>query len=137
MRLLKYVLIIFVFTVTANSQSKPWWGANAHPRIGWDSLKTRIGYPEIARRAGIQAIAYVHFMIDSTGQAQNIDVVAPEMFISQVKNAVQLEKWFVDNSDKRQRSNWYTLEIQFKLEQPENLKPKVITIESKVPSIYP
>jgi TonB family protein len=80
------IFILFIaLSVTSYSQE---------PLIGWDSLKSLIVYPDLARRAGLEGFVDVQFNVDTNGNASKIIVTAShEQFYSCVKEVVKNVKW--------------------------------------------
>ena len=69
------VFILFSFNSFAQIKSEEY--IEAHPVIGWDSLKTIIerpeNYPSILRRAGVTGDFYLSLLIDSTGTLLKVE----------------------------------------------------------------
>jgi hypothetical protein len=64
------------------------------PSIGWDSLKSRIIYPVLFRRGGIEDKARVRITIDTNGTVNNLDIHTDYELIKQaIFNALEGIKW--------------------------------------------
>jgi TonB family protein len=64
------------------------------PTIGWDSLKSLIKYPELARRAGLEGHAIVTVEVYSIGEIKNISILSDaEIFKATIEEAVKKTKW--------------------------------------------
>jgi hypothetical protein len=101
----------------ANSQkiSKP------IPKIGWDSLQSRILYPDLAHRAGIEGTVWASLTFDSTGRVDSIitrfehnltgenSSKVSEMFSVPVRKALTGTSWLVPTD----YSGWFFVPVQF------------------------
>lgn len=106
------------------------------PEIGWDSLKSLIKYPEIARRAGVQGNASVMVEIDSLGNAVDVIVCAYEILQPAIINVAKKIKWIPRSHYGRSLATTSYFEIEFKLKEFNYMpKKRVLTIEGAKPSI--
>ena len=69
-----YYSIVLIMTVMTNLFSQQKTYELPKPIIGWDSLSSKILYPEIYRRAGIQGVFIAELRIDSAGILSKITV---------------------------------------------------------------
>jgi len=76
------------FTVRAHAQDR-----EARPAVGWDSLKSLIVYPELARRALYEPNGEVIVQLDSLGGVKDVRVCAPEILLDPIASAVRSAKW--------------------------------------------
>ena len=60
------------------------------PVVGWDSLSRLISYPEIARRAGVQAGYLVKLRIDTLGNIHRINIFELSHYENQVDTSLLL-----------------------------------------------
>lgn len=69
-------ILVGVTTALTSAQVKIDTGAyhRAAPAIGWDSLKSRMSYPEICKRAGIEGAYRAYLDVDSTGKVLSYKV---------------------------------------------------------------
>ncbi len=90
---MKFVAFITVLLLCSNlclSQIN----SNPSPTIGWDSLKSLLKYPELARRAGLEGNAIVTIDLRSTGEIFGIDISSnAEIFKEFLKHVLQNVKW--------------------------------------------
>ena len=108
------------------------------PVVGWDSLKNLIVYPEIAKRAGVQAYVDVEVQIDSGGNAQEVKIIGHELFHRSIENTVKSVKWVSGSSVGRLSLTVTSFEIQFQLKRlVEMPKRRVLMIESDSPQFEP
>ena len=133
MKKLAVVLLLAVGCIFSQTANRP---ANdpARPVIGWDSLKSLIAYPEIARRTGVQGYSDVSVEVDSAGNVGEIEVSGFGIFNQPVKNVMKKVKWLPEISNGRTKASTVLLEIQFQLKPLKEMpKRKVIVIESELP----
>ncbi|HAP35368.1 MAG TPA: hypothetical protein DCQ28_05285 [Bacteroidetes bacterium] len=108
----------------------------AKPEIGWDSLKSLIVYPEIARRAGVEDIARVSVEIDSLGNVTSIDFGGYGIFSSSVKSTLRKIKWTPETYNGKKRASEVVFDVQFQLQEKKNFpKRRVLQIESSNPAV--
>ncbi len=90
------------------------------PAVGWDSLQNTIAYPEIARRAGLQAYVDVSVEVDSACNVVAINVVGYDIFHAPIEKAIKSLKWLWPEPHGIMRSItvFFTVEFNFKSEQP-------------------
>ncbi len=107
----------------------------AMPEIGWDSLKSLIVYPEIARRAGVEDIARVNVEIDSLGNVTAIDFGGYGIFSNSVKSTLRKIKWVPETYKGQKRSSQVVFDVQFQIQDKKNFpKRRVLMIESGNPA---
>ncbi len=127
------VLLIAASCMFSQTGTRP---ANdpARPAIGWDSLKSLISYPEIAKRTGVQGYSDVSVEIDSAGNVGDVEVSGFGIFNEPVKKVVKNAKWLPEISKGKPKATTVLLEVQFQLKPKKELpKRKVIIIESELP----
>ncbi len=108
----------------------------AKPEIGWDSLKSLIVYPEIARRAGVEDIARVSVEIDSLGTVTAIDFGGYGIFSSSVKSTLRKIKWIPETYNGRKRASEVVFDVQFQLQEQKKFpKRRVLEIEASNPAV--
>ena len=108
----------------------------AKPEIGWDSLKSLIVYPEIARRTGVEDIARVSVEIDSLGNVTAIDFGGYGVFSNSVKATLRKIKWIPETYNGKKRSSEVVFDIQFQLQEKKKFpKRRVLVIESSNPAV--
>lgn len=108
----------------------------AKPEIGWDSLKSLIVYPEIARRAGVEDIARVSVEIDSLGNVTSIDFGGYGIFSNSVKATLRKIKWIPESYNGKKRASEVVFDVQFQLQERKNFpKRRILTIETSNPSV--
>ena len=131
---MKSLFVSVLLCVTfAYSQGKV---VEAAPVIGWDSLKSLIAYPEIARRAGIEDIARVGVEIDSLGNVTSIDFGGAGIFSASVKSTLRNIKWIPETFNGQKRSSELVFDVQFQLQNMSNFpKHRVLLIESTNPAV--
>ena len=108
----------------------------AKPEIGWDSLKSLIVYPEIARRAGIEDIARVNVEIDADGNVIAVDFGGAGIFSNSVKSTLRTIKWIPETYNGKKRGSQIVFDVQFQIQDMKNFpKRRVLLIESSNPSV--
>ena len=131
MKLLCIAMLLFVSV--AYSQDGL---VEARPEIGWDSLKSLIVYPEIARRAGIEDIARVSVEIDSLGNVTSVDFGGYGIFSNSVKSTLQKVKWIPETYNGKMRASEVVFDVQFQLrEQKKFPTRRMLMIESSNPAV--
>ncbi len=108
----------------------------AKPEIGWDSLKSLIVYPEIARRAGVEDIARVSIEIDSLGNVTSIDFGGYGIFSSSVKSTLRKVRWVPETYFGKKRASEVVFDVQFQLQEKKKFpKRRMLMIESSNPAV--
>ncbi len=108
----------------------------AKPEIGWDSLKSLIVYPELARRAGVEDIARVSVEIDSLGNVTAIDFGGYGIFSNSVKSTLRKVKWIPETFYGKKRASEVVFDVQFQLQDKKNFpKRRMLMIESSNPAV--
>jgi TonB family protein len=114
---------------------------SARPLVGWDSLKSLIRYPELARRAEIEQYVYVTVELDSTGNVRNINVCGHYnylIFEQPIKDAISSVRWLPEISNGTKRNAIVQFQIQFKFRQRSAMPKRVdLIIEADKPIIPP
>lgn len=130
----------FVLTVTAVAllQAQPQNRAQsdpAYPVIGWDSLKSMIVYPEIARRAGVQGYANVSADIDEAGKIVSVVVSGHGIFKSNIEDVVKKVQWKPEMNNGKAVKSSVVFEIQYQIKNIQDMpKKRVLVIESENPN---
>lgn len=107
----------------------------ARPVVGWDSLKSMIPYPEIARRAGVQGYANVSVDIDENGAVGAVSVSGYGIFRPPVEETVRRVQWLPEFANGRPVKTSVVFEIQFQLKNVQDMpKKRVLIIESDIPN---
>ena len=132
MKTMRLAIVTFLFSFQAYSQLS---AQTAQPAIGWDSLKSLIAYPEIAKRAGLQGYVDVAAQIDTVGNVGEVTVCGIEIFHQPIREAVRKVKWLPEIYYGSKRSAKVFFEIQFKLKQSEMPKRTSLLIEADEPII--
>lgn len=126
-------ILMLITAVSAFSQNNI---NEAHPAIGWDSLKTLFVYPEIARRAGVEEAARVSVTIDSTGRVTDVEFAGAGIFSSTVKSVVRSIQWIPESYNGKRRNSEIVFDVQFQLKDKKAFpKRRVLTIESSNPAV--
>jgi len=136
--MIKSILVFtLILTLHNNLLSQDKQKTDGTPIVGWDSLKSMIGYPEIAKRAGIQGFADVEVQIDSTGTAQEVNVTGGyNIFVRSIQDAVKKVKWYPSYSLGNPHRITTYFQIEFQLKQLEHMpKRKVLIIKSDIPVV--
>ncbi|MDP1676868.1 MAG: energy transducer TonB [Bacteroidota bacterium] len=108
----------------------------AKPEIGWDSLKSLIVYPEIARRAGVEDIARVSVEIDSLGNVTSIDFGGYGIFGNSVKSTLRKIKWIPEMYNGQKRASQIVFDVQFQLQEKKKFPTRrMLMIESSNPVV--
>jgi len=80
-----------LFCKTSHAQYVP------SPIGGWDSLKKAIGYPDLARRAGLGGVSVVKVWVDATGTVDSVKVQdvwnEVDLFDHAVVKAIRSFRW--------------------------------------------
>ena len=124
---------VLIFVTFGYSQSK---AVEASPVMGWDSVKSLIVYPEIARRAGVEDIARVSVEIDSLGNVTSIDFAGAGIFSPSVKSTLRNVKWIPETFNGLKRASQIVFDVQFQLQNMSNFpKRRVLLIEATNPAV--
>lgn len=108
----------------------------AKPEIGWDSLKSLIVYPEIARRAGIEDIARVNVEIDADGKVLSVEFGGAGIFSNSVKSTLRTIKWIPEMYNGQKRGSQVVFDVQFQIQDIKNFpKRRVLLIEASNPAV--
>lgn len=107
----------------------------ARPVAGWDSLKSMIPYPEIARRAGVQGYANVSVDVDENGAVGSVSVSGYGIFRPPVEETVRRVQWLPEFVNGKPVKTSVVFEIQFQLRNVQDMpKKRVLVIESDIPN---
>jgi TonB family protein len=125
---------MFIFQIDLFSQIKAY--VEGYPVVGWDSLKSLIVYPLIARRGGIQGYAEVSVQIDSLGNATEVTVNGYHFFEQSIREAVKKVKWVSAQELGNPHQRTANFEIQFHLKQhTDRPTQRLLIIEDNVPKV--
>lgn len=107
----------------------------ARPAAGWDSLKSQIAYPEIARRAGVQGYSNVSVEIDENGKVLTVSVSGQGIFRSNIEEVVKASRWLPEINNGKAVKSTVVFELQFQLKNIQDMpKKRVLIIESEIPN---
>jgi outer membrane biosynthesis protein TonB len=117
---MKYIFYIMSFLLIDSSFAQE-IHVPASPLCGWDSLKMRMDYPNIAARAGLEERAEVSFNIDSTGDVSQFTIHRKEkpeepiqnIFENCIMKAFQSTKWIPEKIDGKPRQCTLFFTIDF------------------------
>lgn len=105
----------------------------ARPAAGWDSLKSMITYPEIARRAGVQGYVNVSVDLNESGTVESVSISGYGIFKSNVEEIVKKMKWIPEMRNGKPVRTTVVFELQFQLKNYQDMpKKRVMIIESDV-----
>ncbi len=68
------IFLVLLIVSIGTAQTPPMVTDAARPAAGWDSLKSMITYPEIARRAGVQGYVNVSVELSETGTVESVSI---------------------------------------------------------------
>lgn len=126
------LVVLFCISTVAYSQMMN-STQSAQPSVGWDSLRAVIGYPEIARRAGVEGTSNVAVKIDSTGKVMDIMISGYPIFNASIEKAVRAVPWTAQMEGTRRRSSSVFFDVQFKYKSENGMQKKVLVIEANKP----
>ncbi len=90
MKYVSFVIVILLYSHLCLSQIN----SGPSPTIGWDSLKTLLKYPELARRAGLEGKAIVTVIVNSKGDFMGLNVSSEsQIFADLIKHVLPDIKW--------------------------------------------
>ncbi len=103
----------------------------AHPAVSWDSLRSLMVYPEIARRAGVEDIARVKVDVDANGNVTNVEFAGYGIFSESVKSAIYKVRWIPETQNGTAKTSQIVFDVQFQLKDIKNFpKRRVLTVEA-------
>jgi hypothetical protein len=127
----KLILVVLFLTSSLFSQSLDKI-SEARPEIGWDSLKSLIMYPEIARRAGVEDESRVYVSLDADGKVIEVDFAGYGIFASSVKSLITKIKWLPEIFNGKPRASQLVFDIKFQLKGIRKFpQRRVLTIEAE------
>ncbi|MHB1049525.1 MAG: energy transducer TonB [Bacteroidota bacterium] len=127
-------LVLLIVSIGTAQTTSPVTDA-ARPAAGWDSLKSMITYPEIARRAGVQGYVNVSVELSETGKVESVLISGYGIFNSNVEEIVKKMKWIPEMRNGKPVKTTVVFELQFQLKNYQDMpKKRVIIIESDVPN---
>jgi TonB family protein len=127
------MFLVILFFGVCFGQSNSAQRDPAYPALGWDSLKTAIQYPEIARRAGVEGISNVAVKIDSVGNVVDIMISGNAIFNNAIEDAVRNVTWQPGIENYKVRTSSVFFEVQFRYRDSKLKNKRVIVIEAEKP----
>jgi hypothetical protein len=136
-----YFLFLLLFLSVVNfdfAQTRVWIEDSSqysppYPKIGWDSLKSRIIYPEIYTEAGVEQSQTIVVYISITGEVDSIMYGKMYTGFSQpVNTAIYSTKWIPGKFKGVPIDTSITIPISFKLYDGENAPPMNIVSARKL-----
>jgi hypothetical protein len=118
---MKYIYILFTIFLLYNISYTQQYPIPPSPMCGWDSLKSRINYPNLARIAGVEEQVYVSFNVDTSGAIANIiihrqnnfTVTISDNFQTAIISALKSTKWIPEKYQGKTRRSNLSLSIDF------------------------
>ena len=130
---MKSIIICFLVCITFNfgyAQNL----IDPSPSCGWDSLKSSIVYPEIAKRAGLQGFGEALVEIDSVGNILDITIFTGQyVFKKPIMDAIQSTKWIPATVGDKKVEGKVSFPVLFVLKG--RWDTRLIIIESEKPHI--
>jgi len=108
-------LLIGLLLLPSTVYSQEEEAKEARPEVGWDSLKSLIQYPLLARRAGLEGYADVTVQLDSLGKILQVQVRSYEVFQEPVEHAVRSVKWLPLDEHGPPQGSTVSFEVLFHL----------------------
>lgn len=134
---MKKILIIFLFSVGAGSlfsqEMSKGFNDAAYPALGWDTLKSMIVYPEIARRTGIEGVSNVEVHLDSVGNILFVNITGNPMFNGVIQDAVRDIYWQPSLDNYKVRSSTVYFDVEFKYKNSKIPQKRKFIIETQKP----
>ena len=129
------IFLVLLIVSIGTAQTPPMVTDAARPAAGWDSLKSMITYPEIARRAGVQGYVNVSGELSETGTVESVSISGYGIFNSNVEEIVKKMKWIPDMRNGKPVKTTVVFELQFQLKNYQDMpKKRIMIIESDVPN---
>ncbi len=88
---------------------------SAFPVCGWDSLSSRITYPELCKRAGIEGACVFQLVLDTSGSIvsfRSLGTCHP-YFVRLVDSVVRTTKWLPAQCDGKPRPSLFEIPVWF------------------------
>lgn len=102
----------------------------ARPSAGWDSLKSMIVYPEIARRAGVEGLSNVAVKLDTAGNVVDIMISGYDIFDTSIEGAIKKAAWLPEMDNGKARSTSVFFDVQFQYRNTKGPLKRILTIEA-------
>lgn len=129
-------VIAVLFTVALLSSAQPMKNIQpARPSDGWDVLKSKIVYPEIARRAGVEGISNVAVKVDSSGNVVDIIISGYPIFNGPIEDAVKKVLWTPEREGMKAHSSSVFFDVRFQFRSTNAAERKVLVIEAEKPGV--
>ena len=129
------IFLVLLIVSIGTAQTPPMATDAARPAAGWDSLKSMITYPEIARRAGVQGYVNVSVELSETGTVESVSISGYGIFNSNVEEIVKKMKWIPDMRNGKPVKTTVVFELQFQLKNYQDMpKKRIMIIESDIPN---
>lgn len=127
-------VIAVLFTVALFSSAQPMNNVQpARPSAGWDVLKSKIAYPEIARRAGVEGTSNVAVKVDTSGNVVDIIISGYPIFNGPIEDAVKKVSWTPERDGMKVHSSSVFFDVQFQFRSSGGMQKKVLVIEADKP----
>ncbi len=130
---MKQIFVVFLLAVSCMYAQPMRGNQSAKPAVGWDSLKSLMSYPEIARRAGVEATSNVAVKIDSAGNVVDIMISGYNIFDSAIENAVKKVKWQPEMDNNKRRASSVFFDVQFRYKTTTDSQKRTLIIETDKP----
>lgn len=131
-----YVLIaLIIFSIQCFAQSSPRSTEHARPSIGWDSLKSMIVYPEIARRAGVEGLSNVAVKIDASGAVVDIIISGYDIFDAAIEQGVKKTSWIPEMENGKSVPTSVFFDVQFQYRNTKGTVRRTLLIEAEKPVV--
>jgi len=125
----KIIAFLFIAALCSSAQTmnitQP-----ARPSEGWDKLKSKIVYPEIARRAGVEGTSNVAVKIDSVGHVIDVIISGYPIFSSPIEQAVKNAAWKPAMEGTKAHESSVFFDVQFQFRSSSGMQKKVLVIEA-------
>lgn len=108
---------------------------HARPSVGWDSLKSMIVYPEIARRAGVEGLSNVAVKIDASGAVVDIIISGYDIFDAVIEQAVKKTSWIPEMENGKSVPTSVFFDVQFQYRNTKGIVRKTLVIEAEKPVV--
>ncbi|MBI2428456.1 MAG: energy transducer TonB [Ignavibacteriales bacterium] len=125
-------IVVAVLCVTKTTYAQ---NEHARPAVGWDSLKSMIVYPEIARRAGVEGLSNVAVKIDASGTVVDIIISGYDIFDDAIEQAVKKISWIPEMENGKAVSTSVFFDVQFQYRNTKGTVRKTLVIEAEKPVV--
>lgn len=124
------IVSLVVLAMDCFAQGNRIHNGHARPVIGWDSLKSAIVYPEIARRAGVEGISNVAVKLDTTGAVIDIMISGYDIFDSSIEQAIKKTRWLPEMEGGRPKPVSLFFDVQFQYKNTKGPARRTLIIEA-------